>query len=118
MINDDLDITGDETDYGSIPSETDRDDSEHETDGEDGFNNTIVESNKTNSDPTQGTTHQVPKQDPKHVPKTNLHPKETLLKQAGKEKTRKVLCKYKQPEKEKARALSSKVAKRVHEFLI
>ena len=34
VINDDLDTTGNETDYGSIPSETDQD-SEHETDGDD-----------------------------------------------------------------------------------
>ena len=55
VIDDDLETTDDETDYGSVLNVTDQD-SEHETDGEDGNNATIVESPST--EPPQGTSKQ------------------------------------------------------------
>ena len=42
VLNDDLDTTGEETDYGSVANKTDQD-SDHETDGDDGNNVTIIE---------------------------------------------------------------------------
>ena len=85
VISDDLDTTGNETDYGSIPSDTDQD-SEHETEGEDANDITIVEPGKI--DPPQGTSKQG------NIPEPPPKVKVTKPMKIGKEKSEKEICKF------------------------